>query len=176
MTVLESRAMQIRQISALVRCMVVAGVPCLVPLMNPVLPHFIQTVVDLGINLISGRYVFLADPLGDLLGLGVDVGCAGDLHLLLHLTQLELECDLHDTFLFLLLLVLEELLHGPLAAVPDARCRLGPPTHLRVAQQRGLVRYESTFFYFGRLFVLLQSCYLLLFFINELLVSLLELL
>jgi hypothetical protein len=45
-----------------------------------------------------------------------------------------------------------------------------------VAQQRGLVRYESTFFYFGRLFVLLQSCYLLLFFINELLVSLLELL
>ena len=96
--------------------------------------------------------------------------------LLFHLTELQLKCQLHDPLLLLLLLVLEELLHGPPLACrpPDARCTLST-THLRVGESC-LIRDEGAAFHILDFLLFCEDCYLFLLFILEFFRALLEIL
>ena len=97
--------------------------------------------------------------------------------LLLHLTQLQLECQLHDPLLFLLPLVLEELLHGPPVTCnpsTNARCALCT-THLRVCEG-WLIRNEGAPFHILEILLFCEGRYLFLFLILEFLRALLEIL
>lgn len=96
--------------------------------------------------------------------------------LLFNLTELQLKCQLHDPLLLLLLLVLEELLHGPPLACrpPDSRCTLST-THLRVGE-RWLIRDEGAAFHILDILLFCEGSYLFLLFILEFLRALLEIL
>ena len=97
--------------------------------------------------------------------------------LLLHLTQLQLQCQLHDPLFLLLPLVLEELLHGPPVACyryTNARCALGT-THLRVCEG-WLIRNEGALFHILDVLLFCEGRYLFLLLILEFLRALLEIL
>ena len=96
--------------------------------------------------------------------------------LLFHLTELQLKCQLHDPLLLLLLLILEELLHGPplTSRPPDARCALST-THLRVGKGR-LIRDEGAALHILDFLLFCEDRYLFLLFILEFLCALLEIL
>ena len=98
--------------------------------------------------------------------------------LLLHLTQLQLECQLHHPLFFLLPLVLEELVHSPpvtcCCPTTDARSALGT-THLRVCEG-WLIRDEGAIFHILDILLFCEGRYLFLLLILEFLRALLKIL
>lgn len=98
--------------------------------------------------------------------------------LLLHLTQLQLECQLHHPLFLLLPLVLEELLHGPpvtcCCPTTNARSALGT-THLRVCEG-WLIRNEGALLHILDILLFCEGSYLFLLLILEFFCALVEIL
>ena len=146
----------------------------LIPLMLSLSAKLIKPIINLFTELLPGWLPLTKLFLEYLFRIFIDYRCASQLLLLLHLAQLHFESYFHDSFLLFLLLILQELLHGPLSFTADPWCTFST-TYLRLIE-RSLIGNKGTAFDLLKVQLFLHSCYLFIFLVLELSIALLKIL